>query len=227
MKAFLPALLATTTATAALAADPMATPIPASPATYDWSGAYLGAEGGYGWLAGEVPNDLFTGTRTESADGGAAAVFAGYSHQLNNNVVVGINGEFGYNWNDNSYTVVSPYPFLNGQSVTFGTEWRASVEGSVGYAFDRLLVFASGGWTATRLEGSFSLTGRSYDEVMNGWTLGAGIDYAISENVFARLKASYSDYGSTDIITQATGIPGLPDSKLSQASLMAGIGFKF
>ncbi len=227
MKTYIPALVAAAVATSAQAADPMVAPVPAAAATYDWSGAYFGAEGGYGWLAGEVPNDLFTGTKTESADGGAAAVFAGFSHQLDNDIVVGIDGAFGYNWNDNSYTIVSPYPMLNGQSVTFGTEWRASVEGRVGYAFNRLLVFASGGWAATRLEGSFSLTGKSYDEVMNGWTLGAGIDYALTDNVFARLKASYSDYGSTDIITQATGIPGLPDSKLSQASLMAGIGFKF
>nr|WP_272210427.1 outer membrane beta-barrel protein [Marinicella sp. W31]MDC2876308.1 outer membrane beta-barrel protein [Marinicella sp. W31] len=196
-------------------------------AAYDWSGAYFGAQGGYGWVAGEVPKNIFDGTKTESADGAAAAIFGGYSHQLSNNFVVGIDAEFGYNWNDNSYAIVSPFPILNGQSVTFGTEWRASVEGRVGYAFDRILVFASGGWTATRLDGSFSLTNQSFDEVMNGWTLGAGIDYALTDNVFARLKASYSDYGSTDIITKATGIPGLPDAKLSQASLMAGIGFKF
>lgn len=205
----------------------MIAPAPPMPAAYDWTGAYFGAQGGYGWVAGEVPDDLFTGTKTESADGGAAAAFGGYYYQFPNDFVVGVNGEFGYNWNDNSYAIVSPYPILNGQSVTFGTEWRASVEGSVGYAFNRILVFASGGWTATRLEGSFSLTGKSYDEVMNGWTLGAGVDYAITDNVFARLKASYSDYGSTDIITQATGMAGLPDSKLSQASLMLGIGFKF
>ncbi|MAU20979.1 MAG: hypothetical protein CMH13_10655 [Martelella sp.] len=220
-------LAALLVAPAARAADISMPAAPPSPAVVDWSGFYFGAEGGYGWLAGEIPETVFTAGKTEAASGGTAGIFVGYDHQLDNRMVIGIEGAYSYNWNDNDYVVSSPLPILNGQSVTFGTEWRASVEGRLGYAWGKALVYASGGFASTRLEGSFSLTGQGYDDVLNGWTAGLGVDYAFTEHVFGRLKASYSDYGKTDLVTQATGLPGLDDTKLSQASITAGIGFKF
>ncbi|WP_180901063.1 outer membrane protein [Martelella soudanensis] len=223
------ALAALLTAPAAGAADITvpAAPQPQPTTGISWSGFYLGAEGGYGWLAGKIPETVFTAGATEAASGGTAGLFIGYDHQFDNRMVIGVEGSYGYNWNDNSYTVSSPLPILNGQSVTFGTEWRATVEGRLGYAWGPALVYATGGFASTRLEGSFSLTGQDYDDVLNGWTAGLGVDYAFSEHVFGRLKATYSDYGNTDLVTRATGLPGLAETKLTQASLTAGIGFRF
>ncbi|WP_052699816.1 outer membrane protein [Martelella endophytica] len=218
-------------ASAACAADltaqaPVVTPPLPQPAL-TWTGAYIGFEGGYGWTAGDIPETLFDKTSGEVASGGGAAIFGGYDYQFDNNLVVGLEGSYGYDWNEHDYTVVSVYPFLNGQTVTFETEWQATIGGRLGYAFRKALVYATGGYAATNIHGTFSLTGRSYDEVMNGWTIGAGIDYAVNEHVFARLQATYADYGTTDLISEATGLAGLPDSKLSQAHVMAGIGFRF
>ena len=221
------ALAAFLAASAAGAADISVPAAPPSPAVVDWSGFYFGAEGGYGWLAGEIPETVFTAGKTEAASGGTAGVFFGYDHQLDNRMVIGIEGAYSYNWNDNDYVISSPLPILNGQSVSFGTEWRASVEGRLGYAWGKALVYASGGFASTRLEGSFSLTGQGYDDVLNGWTAGLGVDYAFNEHVFGRLKVRYSDYGNTDLVTKATGLPGLSDTRLTQAGITAGIGFKF
>lgn len=226
--AFAALLLASSAIAADLTPQPPVAPQPVSePAAFSWSGFYLGAEGGYGWLAGKIPETLITTGATEAASGGAAGIFAGFDHQFDNKVVAGIEGFYGYNWNDTSYTVSSPLPILNGQTVAFGTHWRAGVEGRLGYAFGRTLVFISGGYAATQLEGNFSLTGRDYDEVLNGWTAGLGVDHAFTDRVFARLKMTYSDYGNTDLVTKATGVAALSDTKMTQASLTAGIGFKF
>lgn len=226
------ALAALLLAPSAIAADltlqPPVTPQPMpEPAAFSWSGFYLGAEGGYGWLAGKIPETLITSGATEAASGGTAGVFAGFDHQFENKMVAGIEGFYGYNWNDTSYTVSSPLPILNGQTVSFGTQWRAGAEGRLGYAFGRTLVFVSGGYAATKLEGSFSLTRQDYDDVLNGWTAGIGVDHAFSDHVFGRLKVVYSDYGNTDLVTKATGVAALSDTKLTQASITAGIGFKF
>lgn len=218
-------------APAAVAADivvaPPSQPVADVKSAISWTGFYVGGEGGYGWLAGKIPESLVTAGATEAASGGTAGVFLGYDHQFQNNMVVGLAASYGYNWNDNSYTVSSPLPILDGQTVTFGTQWHASVEGRVGYAFGRALLFASGGYAATRLEGDFSLTGQSYDDVLNGWTAGLGLDYAFTEQVFGRLKASYSDYRNTDLVRNATGLAALSDTKVTQANISAGIGFRF
>ncbi|MBN8954668.1 MULTISPECIES: outer membrane protein [unclassified Rhizobium] len=204
------AIIASTLAFSAHAAD-LATPsapVAAPAEVFSWTGGYVGVHGGGSWLKGDfsVPG----ASASDNFNGGFVGGFAGYNYQLNNNVVVGIDGDIGRNWNSNSYDVF-------GTKVKVGTDVTGSVRGRLGYAFDRTLVYATGGWTATR--GFIKVPGDKESKTFNGWTIGAGVDYAFTNNIFARAEYRFNSYGNKDVL----GIK----ADLDQHVVGVGIGVKF
>lgn len=202
------ALLAGTT-TVAMAAD-IVEQVPTAPETtveeavvYGWDGAYLGKYGGASWLRGRLDGDK--GNDTAFTLGG----FAGWNKQLDNNIVLGIEGDLGYDWNN--------HKFDNG--VEAGTDWNGSIRGRVGYAWDNMLIYGAGGWTAAN--GYIDPPGgnNSKEKMLNGWTLGAGVDYKFTDNIFARAEYRFNDYGNTNI--------GGTKVDFQQHKALLGVGFKF
>ncbi|KAA3500828.1 porin family protein [Rhizobium rhizogenes] len=172
---------------------------------FTWSGPYLGIQGGAGWANGDFSAGGPVGS--DNFDGGILGAFAGYNYQFDNNFVVGIEGDVDYNWNDNDYA-----------GVQIGTDWQGSVRGRVGYAFDRALLYGTAGWTATR--GFIETPGAGKDSTtFNGFTVGAGLDYAFTDNVFGRLEYRYNDYGDKDIF----GV----NTDFDQHTVKVGLGVKF
>nr|CAD6608610.1 porin family protein [Rhizobium sp. TCK] len=196
------AMLASTSALAADAVEyvPEAPAAVEMPAAFSWSGPYLGVHGGYGWGDGEALG------ADGNFDGGRFGAFAGYNWQMSNGFVAGIEGDLNYDWNDDAITATSD----------FETGLSGSVRGRVGYAMDRTLIFAAGGWTATNVETSGAVED---DDTLHGWTLGAGVDHAFTDNMFGRLEYRYNDYGSGDI--------GGADVDFDQHVVQVGIGVKF
>ena len=202
------AMLASTSALAADAVEyvPEAPAAVEMPAAFSWSGPYLGVHGGYGWGNGEVE-----GTLDDSFDGGRFGAFAGYNWEVSNGFVAGIEGDLNYDWNENDYDLGG------GISGEVGSGFSGSVRGRVGFAMDRTLIYAAGGWTATNV--SIDSTVGDDDDTLHGWTLGAGIDHAFTDNVFGRLEYRYNDYGSGDL--------GGFDVDFDQHVVQVGIGVKF
>ena len=196
------AMLASTSALAADAVEyvPEAPAAVEMPAAFSWSGPYLGVHGGYGWGDGEALG------ADGNFDGGRFGAFAGYNWQMSNGFVAGIEGDLNYDWNDDAITATSD----------FETGFSGSVRGRVGYAMDRTLIFAAGGWTATNVETSGAVED---DDTLHGWTLGAGVDYAFTDNMFGRLEYRYNDYGSGDL----SGV----DVDFDQHVVQVGLGVKF
>jgi len=98
-----------------------------------------------------------------------------------------------------------------------GTGLKGSVRGRVGYAMERVLLYAAGGWTAT----NFKVEGGGFDEseTLHGWTLGAGFDYAVTDRIFTRLEYRYNDYFEKEIL----GV----DTQFNQHVINVGLGVKF
>ena len=75
--------------------------------------------------------------------------------------------------------------------------WQTSVRGRLGIAFDRILVYGTGGgaWmNVTYARPNFdSLT---IDNTLSGWTAGAGIEYAFWNNLTARVEYRYARFDS-------------------------------
>jgi outer membrane immunogenic protein len=202
----------------ALAADPyFSAPAPityGTPTVYDWSGAYVGLTLGRVWgsfdtTAGAPFNSSF------SFDAGAVAIGAlGGMTAQTGNFVFGV--ELDANFADVERTRI-----ITGVPITAETDWFAAIRARAGYAFDRFLIYGTGGLATGRLELSVPWGSQSSREL--GWTIGAGIEAALTDNFTARAEYLYTDFGT------ATGtLGGSPFStEFDSHTLRAGIVYRF
>lgn len=243
------ALLIVGTTGAAMAADlPSRTaPVyaPPLPPVFTWSGGYIGINAGYafdyssrfnttnglgGVGAQGVPTSRPATVRVNS-DGFTAGGQIGYNYQFGagNGILVGFEADAAYTdlGQTNNYLAANG----NGDVSRFHTsmDFLGTVRGRVGYAFDRVLVFGTGGFaygdveTRARFFGANGLTnyigGRS--DLQTGYTYGGGIEYAVPTGSFLQtlnffhssavtIKAEYLHYdlGSQRYAVAATGLNG-------------------
>ncbi|OWV86920.1 hypothetical protein ATY81_10730 [Rhizobium sp. R72] len=182
--------------------------MPVAPApVFSWTGPYAGLRGGIGFLNSDfsVPG----ASASNDFNGGLVGGFLGANYQMDS-IVIGIEGDLSYTWNKKDLTVL-------GTPTEVGTDVSGSVVGRVGYAVDRALIFATAGWAATRA--TVDTPAGDEDKTFNGWTVGAGLDYAFTDNLFGRAEYRYNDYGSEDI--QGANVD------LDEQVVSAGIGVKF
>jgi outer membrane immunogenic protein len=194
-------LLAGTVSAADLVAETPPAPVEQVAPVFTWSGPYLGLQGGGAWGSAD-----FSGVGSENLNGGLLGGFVGYNWQLDNNIVLGLEGDASYNWNEQSVGL-DDYKF----------DTTGSVRARVGYAFDRALFYGAAGWTGAK--GHVDTPVGSDSATFSGWTVGAGLDYAFTDNVFGRVEYRYNDYGSKDLM----GV----DTDFNQNVVGVGIGVKF
>jgi len=220
----------------ALAADLPARMEPAAPVAYvpsfSWTGFYLG--GSLGWVrtspdytAGAVLlGTPFVVSSASSKNGLSYGVLGGYNCQMGQ-LVLGVEGDFtGWTIGKIRYTAIT------GDFLTAHSKWGGSIRGRVGYAADRALFYVTGGAAVVSNETSIPLTGISIggDGARWGWTVGAGLDYAITNNWFTGIEYRYSQYETKNFIypipVLALGLIGLKQ-ELSNNQVTARVGYKF
>ena len=94
--------------------------------------------------------------------------------------------------------------FVPGDFFTMESRWQASLRGRLGHAWDRFLLYATGGvaWTNvtvgtnfTAVAGTVAMTA-SDSTTLSGATVGGGLEYAFSNKVSLGLEGRYTWYGS-------------------------------
>lgn len=195
-------------ATSAMAADAIIyEPAPAPVSTvYDWTGFYLGAHGGY------VSTRADFGGADESFNGGLLGVHAGYNFLQNGPWVFGIEADVARTWNENSYAA---------GFVEIGTDWQWSVRGRIGYAIDRTLLYGTAGVAGTNAYIDIPALPLKIEDSMVGWTLGAGVEHAFTDNWLVRAEYRYSDYGEFEFLGIGTGVD------VTEHTFKVGISYKF
>jgi outer membrane immunogenic protein len=193
---------------AVMAADAIdeipAAPTAVSTPAFSWAGGYIGAHGGYGWLKGTLSQGSVS--IDDDYNGGRIGAFAGWNFDVGHNVILGVEGDVNYDWNEIEYS-----------NFKAGTDVSGSVRARAGYAIDHALLFVAGGWTAQR--GYIDYAGDKYKDTSNGWTVGAGVDYALTKNIFTRAEYRYNDFGDQNI----EGI----NFDTKQHVINIGVGVKF
>ncbi|MDQ0419145.1 outer membrane beta-barrel protein [Rhizobium sp. CRIBSB] len=169
---------------------------------FSWAGGYAGILTGYGWGEGEIEGIA----GSADFDGARFGGFAGYNWDLGNQLVVGLEGDLNYDWNEET---------VGGTDFDSGLNWSARAR--VGYAMDRALLFAAGGYTGTNVSGQG--TGFDEDDTLHGWTIGGGVDYALTDRVFTRVEYRYNDFGDGDL--------GGTDVNFDQHVVNVGLAVKF
>ena len=212
------ALVAGLASTSAYAADAVfeepPSPVVVEVPIFIWTGGYLGLQGGGLWSDNSI-NEPDTGVFSDNFNGGLFGAYAGYNWQAGA-WVFGVEGDINGVWNDETFSI-------NGFDVDVGSDYLASLRGRVGYAFDRALIFATGGvaFTQTSAESDiFNGVSLDAEDTLTGWTVGVGGEYAFTDNWIGRLEYRYYDFsdGSLD---------DFGDVELETNTFTAGIAYKF
>ena len=187
----------------ALAADQI--PLKAKPkaGAFDWNGAYFGGHIGYtrGSVSAVVSDPIPT-----ASNGSFGALYGGvhvgYNHVLPSRVLLGVEADF------------SVPNYIGGDDVIWSRsvptdiaermDFSGTLRARVGYAFDRWMVYGSGGFAFAH--GRFTEEPGTADEVDKvlrwrvGWAAGAGTEVALDQQWTARLEYLYSRFGQRDLM---------------------------
>ena len=193
-------------------------PIPeaiAAPA-YNWTGFYIGAHGGYAfdgsneWDGVAVDNDL---------EGFFAGGTIGANWQMNW-LVLGVEADGGWAGIDGSDPCPNP-----AFTCSTDVDWLATARGRVGLAWDRWLVFGTGGaaFGGVLVEANPQAGGGSSDETYIGWTAGGGVELGLTNNVSVKGEYAFYDLGDEDAVFAGTPLTFNPEFH----SVKFGINYRF
>jgi outer membrane immunogenic protein len=187
---------------------PMVVPVP----VYNWTGCYIGGNGGYGWsdsTADVYDNDHeFIASGGQNRRGGFGGGQIGCNYMVSPNFLIGVEGD--YDWA--SLTGSSDNCTEVGCVHNDGkTKWFATARGRIGYAANDWLFFATGGAAWTNGSGVRTITASSNSNLIglsttgggthSGWTAGGGIEYGFAPGWSAVLEYIYiQTSGTTDYI---------------------------
>jgi outer membrane immunogenic protein len=210
-------LLAALMALPSFAAD---MPRPAYKATssaepWNWTGFYVGINGGYGWgksswtdpVAATTTGDFnFTGAQV----GGTI----GYNLQMSQ-IVLGAEADIDASW-------------IRGTDATVCCEtkntWMGTARVRLGYAFDRWLPFISGGAAF----GDVRMTPLGFASATDtrfGWTAGGGLEYAFMGAWSAKVEYLYADLGRSSCGAGTCGVAN--DVTFKTSIVRGGINYHF
>jgi outer membrane immunogenic protein len=204
--------LATAIAGSAMAAEPLVTPPPIL--AYNWTGIYLGINGGGAW-GHQDPFSILTNRFDHdsiSFSGGMVGGTAGAQLQIAH-VVTGFELDLDWAGIEGSSTRTPrifglPVPFTVNASTSIN--WDLTARARVGYAFDNVLAYATLGVallgaktdltgvlgvnpcvTVSNINGTPGLlTCRGTNKRLGG-TIGAGIEYGFTPNISAKIEYRY------------------------------------
>jgi len=214
-----------------------------TPATYDWSGFYVGSHLGYAWgrsnwatapnLAGSVdmfqPFDVFKGTGSFFA-----GLQAGYNYVLPNRFVIGaeVDVSFPSVQNTDGISIGGTSIFtspLGAESYSETVLSSGAVRGRIGYAPASWLLYLTGGfaWSYDRLTLTQLAAGTTDMPFLwrLGWAAGIGVEAPVAPHWTARLEYLFTDYGNSSVLFANAGQRF--NSDLSLQVLRAGLNYRF
>jgi outer membrane immunogenic protein len=255
----------------AVKARPLPPPVP----VFTWSGFYIGGHVGWGWGDFDFRDPfvklnepilifpgLFVGVpleRSFSDNSFLGGVQAGVNAQFGP-VVVGVEADV--SWMSLGGEFRSSTSNFGGllttsEGVAAKLDWLATARGRLGWANDRILVYATGGVAFGGIDGSGDLTiscnvncpiiggtqtlsiAASDRKTHVGWTAGAGIEGAIASNWSVKLEYLYTDLGwlkhegpltvggTLAPLLSGTSLSGGGDFKVVVQTVKLGLNYRF
>ena len=209
--------LAAPASAADLAARPYTkAPAPMIAAVYDWSGFYIGVNGGGGW------SRKCWDTTTPTVLGGPLALVVVVPpgpegcHDASGGVV---GGQLGYRWQTGAWvfglegqgdwanirgsnaSIYAPFALASNRTKIDGI---GLITGQIGYAWNNVLLYVKGGAMGVndKYEGYVTATNVVFDrasETRYGGAVGAGIDFGVTPNVIIGFDYMHGFLGNRDI----------------------------
>jgi outer membrane immunogenic protein len=178
------------------------------PPVFTWTGIYLGGQIGYAW--GRDDSDISTLDPAApffpvdiSLNGVIGGAHAGYNLQIpgwslfsSSGIVIGLEGTVDGTSLDKTVSLFG-VPFL---SVRSNEAVQGSIRGRLGLAFDRVLIYGTGGAAFAAVKNDYALgdpffLSEGISKTRTGWTVGGGLEYAVTNNWSIGAEYRYSDFG--------------------------------
>lgn len=200
----------TATALAADLPDQALAPEPApvvQASDYDWSGAYVGANLGFGFSS----DFNSAGTSPNAGIGFLGGGVLGYNYQINK-FVFGVEGDINYtNLDANVGPLQTELDFLG------------TITARAGYTpIDRLLTYVEGGYAFGRVEAEFGPASDS--NLHSGYAVGAGAEYAITDNLITGVEYNYVNLQDQNF---NLGAAGTPEADFTGNTVKFNLKYKF
>ena len=201
-------------------------PLPEAPvaADYYWRGIYAGLHVGYGWGDRDWDEDGggFDDEFQYDLDGGLAGAQIGYNWQMNS-IVLGIEADAA--WANIKDTVNELGGLITAEAEM---KWLATVRGRVGYAFDRIMIYGTGGAAFAGVETTVDafFGGDTASATHMGWAAGLGVEAFVTENISMKVEYLHAGFDDQDFDYSIFGsIEGHAD--LDVDTVKIGVNYHF
>ncbi len=190
---------------------------PAYVAPFSWTGFYVGVNGGYGWGTSNWSGGA--GTFKVTPEGFVGGATIGFNLQTGL-WVWGVEGDLDY---------VDLYGASGAAAACVNCDvkdtWLGTLRGRIGYSFDRLLPYVTGGVAYGNL--STSTPGGTVDRTKAGWTAGAGVEYTFAGAWSAKFEWLYVDLGSATCSYSTCVLPTDATVDFMANILRLGVNYHF
>ena len=236
-------------------------PLPPPATSYDWTGGYVGGHVGWGWGRADtsftpLPNatlfiDLRPTTLRPEPSGFNGGAQGGYNWQTGHFVV---GAEADLSWSRMSGTArVTPIIMNNGSAfpgagfliTRQATKWFGTLRPRAGFAFDKILVYGTGGLAYGNVEYSANADFRpgtatpilffqypvAFSKTKTGWTAGGGVEVGINQHWSWKAEYLYYDLRKESIT--ANPVPVNPPFQVAYGwqtkahTFNVGVNFRF
>jgi outer membrane immunogenic protein len=210
---------------------------PKPPETFNWAGCYLGGSLGYAWgrdfdtetvaatglLSGSSPTD------SANANGAKLGGYLGCNWQLGAPWVIGAEGDG--EWANLRGTTTFPNTGPPSDFYDTHIDNQSSIRARVGYLLEpRLILYATGGvaFASINEHDVLAAAGVFTDNstTRTGWTLGAGLDYALTDRWIGRIEYRYANFGTFSYNSAVFG-PVTESHKTTENAFRLGLAYKF
>ncbi|HZH09780.1 MAG TPA: outer membrane beta-barrel protein [Microvirga sp.] len=183
-------------------------PVVAAVPVFTWTGFYVGVNAGFGFSAGDDDLVFDGGTITGDSDDDASFIGGGqvgFNYQMGS-FVVGVEGDL--QWADFGSTTYDLG--ADGLYTVDSDDWFGTARVRAGVAFDRALIYATGGFAFT--------------DNRSGWVVGGGLEYAFTNNLSAKIEGLYVNLEEDDFTVNGTTYS---TGETDFGVIRAGLNFRF
>ena len=182
--------------------------------------------------AGATDPDGYTWNGADKA--AVSGVYLGANLLTKDKIVMGVEADLGFaHLSDEGLLLDAGAP---DSRYLYG--WKSGLQGSlrarVGVMAGNALFYLTGGvamgqQTFKTFEVESDTISENNQRTMAGPTVGAGVEFAISTHVTARIEYRYTDFGNAKITPNISGNDGNYDDKVNvtQQNLMVGVSYRF
>ncbi len=205
---------------------------------YNWGGPYAGVSIGSIW--GSSPATAVapaTGSSDADYAGYLAGVLAGYNYQIGR-IVAGVEGDFGSSNARGAKACPNQFYF----SCESDLEQMGSLTARLGYGWGRALFYGKGGWafgdvavgmhsnpnTTQLADGTPLATTLSTAKWENGWTVGGGMEFALTERWSGKLEYMHTELGKELFtVDKLGGVSQVVSAPSDNDTVRVGVNYHF